>query len=84
MLCPLTPALCLEIGRYGLLNVALHSGTGFNFYTARKSYAFDLACLHFDLTFSQLETESLACQSDSAVLNYWRSQGLVFRFEFLF
>ena len=55
----LTPALCLEIGRFGLLNVALHSGTGFNFYTARKSYAFDLACLHFDLTFSQLETESL-------------------------
>ena len=31
----------------------------FNFYTARRSFASDLAYLRFDLTFSQLKTESL-------------------------
>ena len=31
----------------------------FDFYTARRSFASDLAYLRFDLTFSQLKTESL-------------------------
>ena len=31
----------------------------FNFYTARRYFISDLAYLRFDLTFSQLETESL-------------------------
>ena len=65
----LTPALSQRERGY-LRNLrffaSITDGHAFALPTLRL-YAFDLACLHFDLTFSQLETESLACQSDSAL-----------------
>ena len=37
----------------------------FNFYTARRYFISDLAYLRFDLTFSQLETESLQVKKEN-------------------
>ena len=39
----------------------------FNFYTARRYFISDLAYLRFDLTFSQLETESLQAKEKKRI-----------------